>query len=291
MSRKILITGGSGFIGRNLVEHLGQKYDLTSPDIGELNLLDAETVKNYLKTNDFDFVLHCANVGVNRKNPGPDNMVELNLRMFFNLEQCSEHFGRMIQFGSGAEYGKQANIHKAKEEDFGKRVPADSYGFAKYVCSKYIGRSDNITCLRIFGCYGKYEDYESRFISNAICRALYDNPIVILNKNVVFSYLYVDDLAVVIDAILKKKPKQKVYNVVPDETVDLVKISDIVNELRGRKNEVRIITPGIGLEYTGDNSRIRREFPAIKFTGIKEGVAALYKWYSKNLETVERGIV
>ena len=50
MKKKILLTGGSGFIGRNILESfLVEKYDICHPSRKELNLTDSDSVKNYFK--------------------------------------------------------------------------------------------------------------------------------------------------------------------------------------------------------------------------------------------------
>ena len=48
---KILITGGSAFIGSSLAELLTDKFEIYSPTSSELNLLDADKVRQYLKKN------------------------------------------------------------------------------------------------------------------------------------------------------------------------------------------------------------------------------------------------
>ena len=58
-------------------------------------------------------------------------------------------------------------------------MPGDAYGFSKYICAKYIERSERILDLRLFGVFGPYEDYTVRFISNACCRVLKGLPIVL----------------------------------------------------------------------------------------------------------------
>lgn len=48
--KKILLTGGSGFIGRNLRESfLASKYDITAPTHSELDLLDTRSTDEFFK--------------------------------------------------------------------------------------------------------------------------------------------------------------------------------------------------------------------------------------------------
>jgi GDP-L-fucose synthase len=202
--------------------------------------------------------------------------------MFKNVAECRSMFGKMIQVGSGAEYGKSAPLVRVREEEFGKRVPADEYGLCKYECSKYIEKTDGITCLRLFGCFGKYEDYQTRFISNAICRSLSGMPMTIANRNVVFSYLYIDDFAQVVSHFITHEGRHKFYNAVPDETVDLMSIAGMVNEVSGKSLPILLKNPGMGNEYSGSNLRLREEMPSFRFTSVKEGVGRLYSWYESS---------
>ena len=59
--KKILITGGSGFIGKNLSEFLSQEYQVVSPASKVLNLCNQLQVEEYLKKNKIDIVIHAAN--------------------------------------------------------------------------------------------------------------------------------------------------------------------------------------------------------------------------------------
>ncbi|MCX6770023.1 MAG: NAD-dependent epimerase/dehydratase family protein [Candidatus Micrarchaeota archaeon] len=256
MAKKILLTGGAGFIGRNISEQLGASYEISCPARAELDLLDADAVRRYLKGNGFDAVLHAANIGGTRKTAGMAGVAESNLKCFMNIAQCSSYFGKMIQLGSGAEYDKSRPLVRVREEEFGKRAPQDEYGRYKYECSKYIEQASNITCLRIFGCFGKYEDYEIRFISNAICKSIFGLPITIANKNAVFSYLYIDDFVRIVEHFIGHDGAHKFYNAVPDETADLVTIAGKVKEISGSSLPVAVKNQGMGNAYTGDYSRL-----------------------------------
>ena len=279
--KRILITGASGFIGRNLTEQLAKSFGVAAPDRNELDLMDTASVLAYLKEKQFDAVVHCAGIGSSRQSK-INGLFEKNLRIFQNVARCSRHFGKMIQIGSGAEYDKSRPIARISESEFGKRVPTDEYGLYKYECSKYIEKTDGMICLRLFGCFGKYEDYQTRFISNAICRSLFNLPITIANKNAVFSYLYANDFARVVFHFMENEARHKFYNVVPDETIDLLSIARKVNGISGSSLPTVVKNPGMGNEYSGDNSRLRAEMPGFKFTPMEKSLRELYGWYKQN---------
>ena len=289
MSKKnIFLTGGTGFIGKNILEQLSDKYNIYAPTHPELELDDTEAVKEYSKSHNFDVVIHAANWGGTRKKTDDlVNNVEKNLKFFFNITRCKDHFGKLINLGSGAEYGKLYYTPKMKEDYFDKHVPVDEYGFYKYVCSKYIEKIEDAVNLRIFGCYGKYEDYEIRFISNAICKSIFDLPITIANKNVFFDYLYIDDLIKIIEYFINNTGEHRVYNITPDKSIDLLTIAKKVNKIAGKNSEIIIKNKGINLEYSGDNSRLKGEIKGIKFTEIEDGIKKLHEWYTKNKKLVE----
>ena len=75
----IFLTGGSGFIGKNIIEILGKKCHILAPTHKELELLDAEAVRNYIKNNKIDIIIHTANRGGGRDTTGMKNVVEYNI--------------------------------------------------------------------------------------------------------------------------------------------------------------------------------------------------------------------
>ena len=164
-----------------------------------------------------------------------------------------------------------------REDYFDTSVPTDPYGFSKYICAKYIARSERIVELRLFGVFGKYEDYTIRFISNACCRALKGLPIVI-RQDVVFDYPYVNDLAKITDWFVSHEPHYKAYNVSSGAGVALMKLAQIDAEVSGRNPEVIVTTGGLAPGYTADNALLLSEIDGYAFLKMPACIEELYKW-------------
>jgi len=283
---KLLITGGSGFIGRNLAEYFAGRYDVSAPLSSELDLVDAIAVRKYLCTNHFDVIVHTATTRSNRRLGAPADMLDQNCRMFFNLVRNDGLFGKMIHFGSGAEYDRTGLPTRVREDYFDTSVPKDPYGFSKYICAKHIERSERIVDLRLFGVFGKYEDYTVRFISNACCRVLKGIPIII-RQDVIFDYLYVNDLARITEWFVEHAAHYKAYNVCTGAGVALTQLASIVGEVSGRNPEITVRARGLAPEYTADNSLLLNEISEYEFSDMRACIRELYAWYAVQHDGVD----
>jgi UDP-glucose 4-epimerase len=286
---KVLITGGNGFIARNLTERLGSEYQILAPNSQDLNLLDSDGVANCIKNHSFDVVIHTATYDAAPKHStkDPAKVLENNLKMFFNVARCSEHFGKMIYFGSGAEFGREHWKHKMSEVYFDQHVPEDQYGFSKYIMTRHAQLSQNIYNLRIFAVFGKYEDWRVRFISNACARAIYDLPITI-NQNVFFDFMCIDDLVEIVRWFMHHQPRQHVYNVCTGQVIDFKTLADQIIAISGKKLDVIVKTDGLGKEYSGDNSMLLNELDGFAFTPLEKSVEDLYRWYECNKHLIDK---
>src|SRR3989344_3661828 len=254
--KTIFITGAGGFIGRNLTEQFSKKYKLLTPGHRELDLLNEKAVDNFFKKNNIDVVINCAVIGGSRKEEHVDSSLSGNLRIFFNLLRNKDKFKKMIHLGSGAEYDKIKPIVKVKESDLGKTIPKDEYGFFKYICSKYIEKEKNIVCIRIFGLFGRYEDYRYRFISNALVNNISGLPIT-MNQNVFFDYVYIDDFVKIIDHFINHKVKHRFYNSGTGNKIDILTIAKKINLISAKKSKIIVKNKGLNNEYTCDSRRLK----------------------------------
>jgi GDP-L-fucose synthase len=285
--KTVFITGGRGFIGRNLTEKLIEAgFRVLAPSSSELNLLDEQAVDEFMRRQPVDIIIHAANKGGGRDTMGMADVVQINLRMFFNIAKHAVNVEKMIHFGSGAEYGKHKPIIMASENDADNALPLDDYGFYKSICSRYILKLNrNIINLRIFGCYGKYEDYRYKFISNAIVKNLIGLPIVI-RQNVIFDYIYIDDLIRMIIWAINNETNFKVYNSSYGSKNDLLSLAEIINGVAIKPSEVEVENPGFNLEYSSCNERITNEF-ALDLTDHSIAITNLYSYYAENLKTLD----
>lgn len=290
MKQKVLLTGTNGFIGKNLHEYLSPRINLFSPTHTELDLLNTEEVTNFIVNNKIDSIIHAANVGGKRNKLNVKDQVYINLRMFYNIVKNEHLVKKIIYFGSGAEFDKNRAIKSVREEQLGQFIPVDEYGFYKYVCSQFTQnlKSQKILCLRLFGVYGKYEDYTIRFISNAIIKNLLHMPIDI-NQNVIFDYLYIDDLVKIVDYFLLHKTSYNIYNVCSGKKTDILSIAKIINNISNYKSKITVKKKGFDKEYTGANKRLFSELDAFKFTTLHQGIQSLFHWYnSENLNKINK---
>ena len=284
---KILITGASGFVGRNVKEYLENKYETYTPDSTELNCLDEDAVKKYLDKHRFDIVFHFASYGdsVDKSKDGT-HILDYNLRIFLNFSMNAHLYGKMFYTGSGAEYDKRYPISKVTENEWGSHIPVDAYGLMKFSINEMIEKSDNIYNFRLFGIFGKYEHYPIKFISLACCKAIKGLPLA-MRQNVYFDYLWVDDFCRMVEYFLEHDPKYHTYNMVSGSRISLQEICEIVLRVSGKQLPIYVCKEGLGNEYTASSQRFLEECTDFKYTPIEKAIENLYDWYLKNEDIID----
>lgn len=285
---RILITGASGFVGRNVKEYMQKKcYEVLAPTSKELDCLDEKSVEIYLTKNKVDIVLHFAvyGDGIDKSKDGT-KALEYNLRIFYNFAKCNNLYKKMFYTGSGAEYDKRSSICNVEEVDFGKNVPIDQYGLMKYTINEYIEKCSNIYNLRLFGIFGKYEYYPTKFISNVCCKAIKGIPLT-MRQNVYFDYLWVEDFCRMLECFLYKELKYQTYNMVSGKKISLLDICEHVKRISGKDLPIIVCKEGLANEYTASNNRFMQECSDFVYTPIEKSIENLYLWYAAQEKSID----
>ena len=287
---KILVTGGAGFIARNLKEYFEDVCKVVAPNSRELDLLVSGKVENIIKKNKFDVILHTATYDAAPQMSIKDKtkVLEYNVRMFYNIARWKDYFGKLIYFGSGAEFDRAHWKPLMNEGYFDRYVPEDQYGFSKYVMTKYALLSNNIYNLRLFGVFGKYEDWRYRFISNMCYQALTGNKLVV-RQNAFYDFTHIDDLVKVVKWAIESDPKKKVYNVCSGKAYERIAVAKIIKKVSGKDLKIEVDDPKMGREYSGSNKLLLSEMKGFKFTPIEKTVRTLFDWYNNNQEEAFKG--
>lgn len=277
----ILITGSKGFIGKELSRYFSKEHNVIATDRTTLDPTKYESVKSFFDNNEVDVVIHAAVKGGKRGHQESIEDLYENLLMFENLSNFSNHYKAMFNFGSGAEFDRRLDIELSKESQIESRLPSDYYGLAKNLITRKISQMDsNIYNLRLFGCFGEYEEPQR------LLRATYDKIVKGENPNIHndkwMDYFYAQDVGRVIEYIINNIEKDipKDINLCYNEKY---KLSDLVYKIKYLTEsncDVIIYNNQIGsLSYTGDSTEL--DSLNIALMGIDIGVEKCLKSWSK----------
>lgn len=272
---KILITGGTGYIGRNLsrIFKKNKKYVVYSPSKLNLNLLDKYSILNVINDFNPDVIIHTAIIGGMRLECDSYDIIKYNVEMYENLMVCIKNNVIVFLIASGSEFDRRNDIDKIKEDELFKKYPVDPYGISKNIISRQALNDirKNIFVLRLFGCFN-YDEENSRFIKQCIYNIKNKKPIEI-HQNKQMDFFYIDDVYTVINHILnnKKNILHSHINLVYYEKYDLIDIVKIIlKSCKIKKYPIIIKNNNIGNSYTGDGSILKSM--NLNLIGIKRGI-------------------
>lgn len=246
-AKKILITGGTGFLGYNILKKLiNFNLDLYSLSTKKPKkekkikgvkyiICDLRNKNNLYKKINFDF-RYVINLGgyVDHKKKiktlqshfhGCKNLVD-----FFK----NKNLLNFIQIGSSLEYG----LSKTPNKEDSYCAPRGNYGLSKLKASEYITKVAKInnlpfTILRLYQIYGPYQSI-NRLVPITVDACLKDKNFPCSKGDQNRDFLYVEDFVDLIIKILKTKASNEIYNVGSGKPIKI-------------KNVIKIIKSGIGL--------------------------------------------
>ena len=267
---KILVTGANGFIGRNLVSALTD-YEVTKLTRQVVDLTNKTAVDEYFKDKKFDVILHCAMVGGRRHTTDGPDVLYKNLAMFYNLLAHQDKFGKIINFGSGAELDRTQDIDLSNFY-YKDAYPLDYYGMAKNIIARLIENEDKCFSFRLFNVFGKDEE-TARFITANVQRYIAKEPIII-HQDKLMDFFYIDDLIELVKFYLPKSYIPEEINAVYKQKYTLSEIADIINKLSDYKVDISIEQDNFTKHYIGKGTRL--DVLPIKWKGLEQGILETY---------------
>jgi dTDP-glucose 4,6-dehydratase len=302
---RLLITGGTGFVGRWLLESLlwaedryrlglraviltrdPVRFAVSAPSLAahpSIALLAGDMGSFAPPDGDIDFVIHAATEMVGP--PGTydpvhkfDSDVEGMRRVLATGRQRGAR--RLIFTSSGAAYGRQPpDLAHVPEEYPGAPDPTDpstAYGQAKraseFLCAAAAATGDiEVVIARCFAFAGPYLPVDSNYaFGNFMRDALAGGPVVIAGDGTSRrSYLYTADLAIWLWTLLLKGRSGRVYNVGSDVDVSIESLARTI---------VGIVSPGAEVEVLGRaavGTPAARYVPSIERARTELGLAPL----------------
>src|SRR3990167_10197055 len=105
----ILITGGNGYLAKEISNNLLNEYIIYSPNRIELNILHLDQIQQYIDQHNIQIVIHTAICGGSRLRLDTSDDFYNNIKMFTNIVKACEnnHVKLLINISSGASFSRQ----------------------------------------------------------------------------------------------------------------------------------------------------------------------------------------
>tara|TARA_R100001015_G_C4634312_1_gene200586 strand:- start:5880 stop:6716 length:837 start_codon:yes stop_codon:yes gene_type:complete len=255
--KKILIIAENSFLAKQIKDYFfNSEYNLYFSTRKDFDLTSSEQTRTFFNDKYYDVVVNCAiNGGIRGREDTLQDFVN-NIQMFKNLVDNRDGFGKLINFGSGAEFDRSLDIDSCLEEDIFLRNPKDYYGLSKNIITKEIYKYDKFFNIRIFGCFGAHEK-ESRFLKTNMRKALGGDPLVV-HQDKFMDFISADDLCRILKFYFDTKNEllPKDLNAVYKKKYTLKQLAEMVKCHLDSESEILVQQEGLANSYTASSERL-----------------------------------
>lgn len=314
--KKVLVTGGTGFIGSFVSEILLKKGAVLtvthkSSDLSniegikkevEILKMDLTSISNASKvTKNKDVVLNLASrvAGIQFNVDHPATMFMDNIQIAKNLMEASlqNNVERFLVVSSACVYPRHCAIPTPEEEGF-KDDPEPTnlgYGWAKRVM-ELMGRfyemeyGMKVGIARPYNAYGPRDDFDpatSHVIPGTIKRVFDgEDPLRVWGSGKqTRSFLYVEDFARGLIEVIEKYPKADAVNIGTDEEVTIGDLAKLIIRISGKKTKIEFDTskPDGQPRRNCDTKKAKKLVGFEAKVKLEEGLKKTINWYKEKM--------
>ena len=319
--KKIIVTGGLGFIGSNLIELLLKKkyfvinVDKVSYSSNFYNTNEFTKFRNYkfircdIKDKKINQILFkykpscifnlAAETHVDRSIDDPHNFIQSNIIGVYNLLENFKIFSKKY---------KSKLIHVSTDEVYGDILvgrsnekypyhPSSPYAASKaasdHLVSSYV-RTYNLSAI-VTNCSNNYgpKQHPEKLIPKLIYNLLNGKPLPIYGKGINSrEWIYVKDHCEALFKVFQKGKVGEFYNIGSNKNLknleickSLIKISKNLYPLN-KKVQINFIKdrPGHDVRYALNSNKIKKKLQWKPKTNFKKGIRLTFEWYKNNQE-------
>lgn len=245
---KILVTGGSGFIGTNLIAALSVaghtifNYDLKQG----FDILDYELLRT--KASGMDAIIHlAAKVKVQECEQNPAETILTNTIGTENVFRAAaeKSIKKVLVASSAAVYGNNQSLPLREDA---QAMPINIYGVSKAAAEKIAvifseKYKQKINCFRIFNVYGPHQHASSQYsavIPIFIAHAMRDEDLTIYgNGTQTRDFIFIKDVVNTFSAALQSEFNETIVNVASSRPVSVLDLAQAIISLTGSKSKIK----------------------------------------------------
>jgi GDP-L-fucose synthase len=315
MKKNLLVTGGSGFIGTNLLKALTKlnRYKITATYFSSKNFYRVKTIR-YIKTNlenpksclkiakNIDTIVMCAanssGAAVMEKTP----LVHLtpNIRMNLNMLEaaylCSVR--KFVFVSSNTVYPESNLAMKERDAQFDFFEKYYIVGwmkrFTEIVCeiySKKIKKPMKVIVVRpgnLYGPYDKFDSKKSKVIPSLIAKIVKkQNPLHVWGDGSdLKDFLYIDDFCKYLVKIINFNTNFNIFNIASGKSVtirEIIKKLIKIENLKNYKILYDLSKPTMIPKRLISVKKLRKKFSLKSLVSLEDGLKSTINWYKKNL--------
>lgn len=317
--KRILVTGGCGFIGSNFVRHMLARYPYRIVNLDRLtyagnleNLKDLEGDDRYtfvrgdiadgedlekVFSREIDGIINfAAESHVDRSIMDPDAFIRTNITGTFRLleEARKRNVRRFLQISTDEVYGSLGKEGKFTEST--PLSPNSPYSASKtsadLLAMAYFKTFDlPVVITRCSNNYGPYQ-FPEKLIPLIITNAMAEMDLPVYGDGLnVRDWIHVSDHCEAIDAVYHKGVPGNVYNIGGESERTNMEIVTLILKILGKPESlIKYVKdrPGHDRRYAIDSTKIKTELGVTPKTLFSEGMEQTVRWYLDNREWWER---